>query len=215
MDRLNTAFIYHWHSEVALCLFLVTAYWAWQSELERNQLIILFNFWVFLLHQFEEYRWPGWFPMMMNMSANGVSDRYPFNRNNSAWGNQLFRLYYFIPALFPDKLFLSAGVILINVMQIFGHGVYMNIKIKRFYNPGVFTALVGHLPLSLVFVKDNAESLTLLSFGEGFLYLMGFMVTLVIIEMNLLADVNSKYPFSKDEMNRFNHVMSKRVSHDE
>ncbi len=71
---------------------------------------ISFLLWISLislfLHQFEEYRYPGYFPGMMNkvMFASQQPDRYPLNTNTALIVNLLVGwLFYLLAAVFGEK----------------------------------------------------------------------------------------------------------------
>ena len=59
-----------------------------------------------MLHEFEEYYWPGGFPWICNEvlmpKAGGPPDRYVLNRNNAAFVNLLAWLFYLVPVFFPN-----------------------------------------------------------------------------------------------------------------
>ena len=51
---------------LGLPIAIVAVMWAVVSDLTRVQWILLLNFVVLLLHQFEEYAWPGGEPRIIN-----------------------------------------------------------------------------------------------------------------------------------------------------
>jgi hypothetical protein len=76
------------------------------GHLRTVQLILLVNFVALMLHQFEEYGWPGGFPWIMNeviRHRGGPTDRYPLNQNNAFFINVVLAWpFYLIPVFFPD-----------------------------------------------------------------------------------------------------------------
>ena len=96
------------------------------------------------LHQFEEWRYPGYFPGMVNkaMFKSDMPDRYPLNANSGmlvnvvlGWGG------YFLAALFwKQAIWLAIATILVSVGNIFAHTIIFNIKGRTLYNPGLITA---------------------------------------------------------------------------
>jgi len=63
----------------------------------------ILNFIAVLLHQFEEYRWPGGFPAVANMVlfSSEKPDRYPLHQNSSMVANIIFAyVFYLVPVLF-------------------------------------------------------------------------------------------------------------------
>ena len=56
----------------------------WGSMFSRIQVIMVYSFMAMLVHQFEEYGWPGGFPSIVNIiqfKETQIPDRYPFNQN--------------------------------------------------------------------------------------------------------------------------------------
>lgn len=71
---------------VALAVVL-TIIWNDISILRR---LMLMSFMALLVHQFEEYVWPGGFPSIMNIAwqpDQGQPDRCPLNRNGALFVN--------------------------------------------------------------------------------------------------------------------------------
>lgn len=72
----------HWH-DIGLFSAIVAGaclIFTW-NDLALLQKLLLLNFIVVLLHQFEEYSWPGGFPAVANMvmMSSVTPDRYPLN----------------------------------------------------------------------------------------------------------------------------------------
>ncbi len=107
------------------------------------------------IHQFEEYRYPGYFPGMMNSAlfSSQEPDRYPLNPNTALIVNVTVGwLFYFLAALFGEKaLWLGIATILVSTGNVFVHTFLFNIKGKTFYNPGMVTADILFLPIAVYF----------------------------------------------------------------
>jgi hypothetical protein len=107
------------------------------------------------LHQAEEYRYPGYFPGMMNsvMFSSKQSDRYPLNANTALIVNVIVGwLSYLLAALFTDKaLWVGTATILVSAGNFVAHTFLFNIKGKTFYNPGMLTADLLFLPIAIYF----------------------------------------------------------------
>lgn len=58
-------FLHHWY-DIGAVLAVPTLLWAWLGGWSTVQLILLLNFAVLLIHQFEEYRLPGGEPWIIN-----------------------------------------------------------------------------------------------------------------------------------------------------
>jgi hypothetical protein len=119
------------------------------------------------LHQFEEYRYPGYFPGMMNkvMFASKQPDRYPLNANTALVVNLMIGwLFYVLAAVFNESaIWLGIATMLVSAGNFIAHTFLFNIKGRTFYNPGMLTAIVLFLPMSVYFflfvINNNAASL--------------------------------------------------------
>ncbi len=200
----------HWHdigivSATAAAVYLGAAW----NDLDVPQRLLLLNFIVILLHQFEEYSWPGGFPAVFNMVflPSSTPDRYPLNQNSSMVANLILAYgFHLVPVFFSDVIWLGLAPTLLGVVvQVIGHVFFINIKLRSIYNPGVATALVGHLPVGVMYIH-HIQTNHLMHANEWTLtvvYLVVFVGILSFIELKLLADRNSRFPFDQDEMERF------------
>ncbi len=199
----------HWYS-LGLALAAIAVVWACLGNLRAVQLILLLNFVVLLLHQFEEYAWPGGEPWIINevMMPNGSRpDRYPLNQNNAFVINVILAWpFYLLPVFFPNVVWLGLAPALFGFAQFFMHGVATNRKLMSLYNPGLGAVVLGHIPIGIwyLFEMHSKSILTLWDWLFAALYLAGF----VVVGMNavgymILADKDSPYPFSPEEMERF------------
>lgn len=107
------------------------------------------------LHQFEEYRYPGYFPGMMNsaMFSSKQPDRYPLNTQTALIVNVVVGwLFYILSAVFNEQaIWLGIATFLVSFGNSIAHTFLFNVKGKTVYNPGMFTAIVFFLPLSVFF----------------------------------------------------------------
>ena len=79
-------------------------------SLSTVQQILLLNFGVLLVHEFEEYEWPGGLPTFMNevVRKSDRPDRYPLNQLNSLVINvPAAYAFYLIPLFFPHLIWLA------------------------------------------------------------------------------------------------------------
>ncbi len=208
----------HWH-DVGLISATVAGIYltvAWH-DLGFLQRILILNFIVVLLHQFEEYSWPGGFPAVANlifMSLEPMSRYFkPLNQLSSAVANVAFAyVFYLLPVFFPDTIWLGLSTIILGaVLQVIGHAILVNYQIRSLYSPGVATAVFGWLPLGVVYVYYIQEHG--LASGWEWLAAIGYTIvamTLVfyVIEQRILGGENPPYPFEQDELERF-HIAEK------
>ena len=142
----------NWYS-IGLALAVLATAWAFLGHLQRIQVILLLNFVVLTLHQFEEYGWPGGFPWIMNeviRPRGGPADRYPLNQNNAFFINVVLAWpFYLIPVFFQDVVWLGLAPALFGLSQFIAHGIVINRKLKSLYSPGLVAVVLGHVPLGI------------------------------------------------------------------
>lgn len=201
----------HWH-DVGLFSALIAGIYlalAW-GDLSVLQRILIVNFIIVLLHQFEEYSWPGGFPSLANVVLLPSFARYmkPLNQLSSAVANCVFAyVYYLLPVFFPNAIWLGLSTFMVgSVIQVVGHCIVANYRIRSVYSPGVATALFGWLPLGVFYVyyiyeHDLVSGWTWLA-ATGYT-VIAMYVTFYAVEQTMLGSDNPRYPFDKDELERF------------
>ena len=140
-----------------LFVFLAFGMGLWGSgHLSRLQVILVFSWMGMLMHQFEEYAFPGGFPLISNMAGLGElehPERYPLNARQSFLSNVIFcYLSYIIPILFPNLIWMGASQVLAGVWQLPGHGIAMNIRLKSKYNPGLASTALLQTPVAIYYI---------------------------------------------------------------
>ena len=145
----------------------------------------------------------------MVMMQSAKPDRYPLNQNSSMVANLIFAYVFFLlPVFFPNVIWLGLAPVLVgSILQFISHGIYTNIKLKSFYNPGVAVTVFGHIPIGIIYiyyiVANNLANLWNWLFAV--VYMAAFMfLDFYIIEQKLLGGKNPPHPFDQDEMKRFN-----------
>ena len=200
----------HWH-DIGLVSAIVAGIYlmfTWNSLILLQKLLLL-NFIVVLLHQFEEYSWPGGFPAVANMAmmSSKKPDRYPLNQNSSMVANLIFAYVFFlVPVFFPNVIWLGLASVLVgSIIQFISHGIYTNIKLRSFYNPGLAATVFGHIPIGVIYINyivaNNLVDLWGWLFAVAYMIVSLFLI-FYVIEQKLLSNINSPYPFDPDEMKR-------------
>ena len=190
----------HWF-DVGLALAFVTGGIVFLSNLNPLSLLLWLSLISLFLHQFEEYRYPGYFPGMMNtvMFASKQPDRYPLNTNTSFIINVCVGwLSYLLAAIFAEKaIWLGIATILVSVGNFIAHTFLFNIKGKTIYNPGMFTAIVFFVPIAVYFgyllVQGNLA--TPVDWGVGIILGVVLNVVGILKLIDWLKDENTKYIF--------------------
>lgn len=202
----------HWYDiGLVVGLLAIVALVVLWREMGVLQRLLLLNFAVLMVHQFEEYGWQGGFPWIMNeviQTPGSRSDRYLLNQNNVFFINVLLAWpYYLAPVFFPSVIWLGLSVIvLFGIGQLLFHGIVTNVKLKTFYNPGLAAVVLGHVPLGIWYLVEIYSRGTVSLWDWVWAaVLMGCFVGIgmVAIGFNLLADKESPYPFAPEETERF------------
>lgn len=199
----------HWF-DAGLVLGALALGWAVLARFEGLQLILLLNLVVLFVHQFEEYRWPGGEPWILNevfQRQGGPADRFPVNKANTAFVNTAAWVFYLLPVIFPQVIWLGLAPVLMGMVgQLVVHGVITNRKLKSWYNPGLGAVALGHVPLGIWYLVEvyRQGGIGWADWLFGLLYLAAFMgIVMQWLTTVVLADRNSPHPFSPAEMSRF------------
>jgi hypothetical protein len=200
----------HWYNlglGVAILCGIYLAF-AW-GGLDILQRLLLMNFLAILLHQFEEYGFPGGEPAIMNMvlQPSPTPERYPLNQQSAMVTNVVASyLFYLIPVFVPTVIWLGLAPMLFGILQVIVHGIATNVKLKALYNPGLGAVVLLHIPLGACYIH-YIQSNGLASLGDWVLSVVyvGLFAFLVVNKMTYtwLSDKNSPYPFTEEEMKRF------------
>lgn len=192
----------HWFDIGIVPACCVIAYLFFKGENFSNlNFILWFNFASLFFHQFEEYRFPGYFPGMLNvvLFKSKMPDRYPLNTNSALIVNVFLGwLIYLLAAVLGEKfLWLAIGAALISAGNFFAHTILFNIKAKAFYNPGLVTSVFLFLPgVSYFFYLIIHFNLcTTTDYITGFIlgFIFNYFGIIKVIEW--MKDTNTKYIF--------------------
>jgi hypothetical protein len=162
----------HWF-DVGGVLGLILAGWLalTGSSLTTLSLLLWLSLLSLLAHQVEEWRWPGWFPGMLNVVLFRSSDpwRFPLNvRSGLAVNVGVGWLGYLLAALLAERaLWLALATILVSVGNCVLHLIVIPIRGRMPYNPGMATSLLFFLPLSAWFLIGFWSSMSLLDIILG------------------------------------------------
>lgn len=145
----------YWHFVSAYLACFVGMYailWADDTLLRLQLTSLMF----ILLHFFEEFGFPGGFPLMgmkvLMGSPEMDSTKWGANNLNSMCGNWLFCLgLYVLPICLPSVGFLVLAGMMFNFAEIFMHLLLFNLKQKTIYNPGFITGIFGLGPVAIIY----------------------------------------------------------------
>lgn len=111
---------------------------------------------VLLLHFFEEFGFPGGFPLMgiKVLMGSDEMDKTKWDCNNlsSMFGNWGFLfLVYILPIILPGVRFLTLAAMMFLFAEVFMHLVLFNVKLKTKYNAGMITGVFGTAPIGIYY----------------------------------------------------------------
>lgn len=195
-------FRYHWF-DLALILAVILGASLFLIRPTGMTLLLWLSLGSLFLHQVEEWRYPGYFPGMVNkaMFNSDIPDRFPLNANSGmlinvvlGWGG------YLLAALFwRQAIWLAIATILVSTGNIFAHTIIFNIKGKTFYNPGLVTSWLLFAPI-VYFFFDLVISYQLASTSD---WVIGVALGVTLNYFGVykmvvwLADRNTLYVFPK------------------
>lgn len=170
------------------------------QEINTPEFLMYTQFVVLLLHQFEEFRCPGYFPGMLNryIFKSNIPDRFPLNAQSAMVINVLggWSLYFIAAWLNMESLLLCLITVTISLLNALAHVFFLNIKSKSFYNPGILTSIFGFIPISGYFFywTSGQKLLNLETYlaGIGIGLVLSIGIPFVILR---LANKNSNYKF--------------------
>jgi hypothetical protein len=162
----------HWF-DVGGVLGVLLAAWLIAAGPSMSPLALVL--WISLLtlfaHQVEEWRWPGWFPGMLNVVLFRSKDpwRYPLNPRSGLVVNVAVGwVSYLLAALLAEgALWLALATILVSVGNSVLHLIVIPIRRRMAYNPGMATSLLCFVPVTVWFFIVAWPMMTLLDFVLG------------------------------------------------
>jgi hypothetical protein len=174
-------------------------------RMSKPQLLAAVNFGALLVHQYEEYEDPGWFPGQFNHGVlkSNQPRNYPLNRTTALCVNVPFAyLFYLAPIVLPRKKWLGFAPALFGMMQAVGHGVIFPRIAGDRYSPGFLASILLHTPIGITYLRAlNAEDhLTKADVVKGVGYTVGFAIIAVAGPNIVGSDRNSPHAFTKEQM---------------
>ncbi|MEV0624019.1 HXXEE domain-containing protein [Nonomuraea sp. NPDC050404] len=176
------------------------------GKTSNTRLISMLNWGALLVHQYEEYQDPGYFPGQFNKGMLGSEDpaRYPLNAHGTLCVNTVLAYpFYLAPALFPKVKWLGIGPVLFGMTQVVGHGIIIPRRAGDRYSPGFLASILLHLPLGIAYfraLKQEQGGVTRSDMAKGVAYAVGFAVVGVVGPNIGFYDKNSPYAFTRHQL---------------
>ncbi len=146
---------------VVIGAVLVVLWLLIRPDFSTVQLILWVSLLTLFLHQFEEWRWPGWFAGMLNIGLFRSDDpsRYPLNPTSGmvvnvvvGWGG-----YVLAALLWSHALWLGVATLMVSIGNCVFHLVFMPLRLRIAYNPGMLTSLVLFIPTVVWFFAESSN----------------------------------------------------------
>ncbi|HEY4288703.1 MAG TPA: HXXEE domain-containing protein [Puia sp.] len=178
---------------------------SWSSMPVLQRMVGLF-FPAIVLHVWEESRFPGGFTDMITKKLN-------FTQANPHFGEFITGAYIlvivFVPLFFPHVLFLELAPMIIGILEVVAHLAAIKMfSMKRFYSPGLLTAIILLLPISIYTIVYAAQHHLLrpIDWLFSFLYVFGglMLAQQIVVRMsgmkysNFLKNVKNALSTTED-----------------
>ncbi|EIW18743.1 MULTISPECIES: HXXEE domain-containing protein [Pelosinus] len=186
---------------LAVCIGLLI----FHPNMQEINVILWLSFVAILVHQFEEYRWPGFFPGIFNIVIfkSSIPDKYPLNGQSAMVINGLIAYgFYLLPIFFTDQIWLGLAPVLMGFFQLIWHGLFANIKIKGIYNPGLLAVLLLHVPIGTWYINYITMHglVTAIDWMLGITYFAVATYILIVKDNMWMKDEQSKFSFTKKQL---------------
>lgn len=171
---------------VIVLLFLVVN----RSALPALQRMDALFFCAVVLHLWEEGRFPGGFTTMITRKLN-------FTQRDPHFGELITAAYVlfitFVPLFFPDVTWLAMAPLLLGVFEVVAHvGAIKMFNLPRFYSPGLVTAVVVMLPISIYTIVYAVRN-NLMPPGAWLFSLLYMVIGLLIAQQIVVRMNGMKY----------------------
>ena len=174
-------------------------------RLSRSRLFSVLNLAALMVHQFEEYGYPGYFPGLLNAGVfkSAKPDRYPLNTNSSLVVNAVVGYpFYLLPVLFPKRRSLGLAPVLFGFGQAVFHGIVPPLRAKARYGPGFLSALFLHVPIGIGYIRAvGAKGPTGRGdWARGAAYTVAFAALGIGAPLRLMRDEESPHRFTQRQV---------------
>ncbi|MGO0060434.1 HXXEE domain-containing protein [Brevibacillus fluminis] len=172
--------------------------------------LLWLSFIAILVHQFEEYRWPGYFGGLFNglIFRSEQPERYPLNPQSAMVINIVIAyLFYLLPVAFPSVVWLGLAPIFMGFFQFIWHGIFANVKAKTIYNPGLFSVVFLHIPIGGWYLDEiiAARMVTAWDWIIGTIYFIAAVYVLIVKGNMWLKNKNTPYRFTHRQVGPYAH----------
>lgn len=178
------------------------------KRLSRPQVFSALNLVAMLVHQFEEYRYPGFFPGQFNggVFKSDKPDRYPMNAHTAMVVNAgFFDGFYLLPVLFPKEAWLGLAPALLGFFQAVGHLLIFPRFLRARWMPGAFSAVFMFVPFGIGYLRAliAEQPIKRSDWINALLWMPVFLIVGVVLPQQLLKDPDSAYRFTPEQVGSY------------
>ena len=166
------------------------------------------NFIALLVHQYEEYEDPGYFPGQFNggMFKSDQPRNYPLNTHNAMCINTAIAYpFYALPVLFPKARWIGIAPVLFGLSQAVAHGAIIPAVSRSKYSPGFLASIFLHTPIGLAYLAalKKQGSITRDVWFKSIAYTITFAFFGVASPNLFFKNKNSPHAFTEKQMGPF------------
>ena len=196
----------NWFNVGAVLAVVIAGFLALSHRrLSRPRLFSALNLAALMVHQFEEYGFPGYFPGMLNggVFKSDKPDRYPLNTNSALVVNAVAGYpFYVLAVLFPKRRSLGLAPALFGFAQAVFHGIVPPLRAKALYGPGFLAAFFLHVPIGIDYIRavGSERPLERGELARAAAYTAAFGALGIGAPLWLLRDEESPYRFTERQV---------------
>jgi hypothetical protein len=166
------------------------------------------NWIALLVHQYEEYEDPGYFPGQFNRGIfkSDQPRNFPLNTHTAMCINTAIAYpVYALPVVFPKIKWLGIGPVLFGMSQAVGHGVIFPAISRSKYSPGFLASILLHVPIGLAYLTalKTRGGISRSDWRKGVAYTIAFAVLGVATPNIIGNDRHSPHAFTEKQMGPF------------
>ena len=161
-----------------------------------------------LVHQYEEYEDPGYFPGQFNrgLFKSDQPLNYPLNTHNAMCINTAIAYpFYALPVLFPKVKWLGIAPVVFGMSQAVGHGVVFPVITRTKYSPGFLASIFLHTPIGLAYLTalKTQGPISRAEWRKSIAYAVAFAFFGVASPNVLFKNRHSPHAFTEKQMGSF------------
>ena len=161
-----------------------------------------------LVHQYEEYEDPGYFPGQFNRGLFKSEQplNYPLNTHNAMCINTAIAYpFYALPVIFPKIKWLGIAPVVFGMAQAVGHGVIFPVASRTKYSPGFLASIFLHTPIGLAYLTalQKQGPVTRADRIKSAVYTVTFAFFGVASPNLFFKNKNSPHAFTEKQMGPF------------